>query len=113
MGLNIYNVKAIWSKAESMFELKQTKFSNVHLLRLLPNCLIKRLLPGQALSPFLKGENILLELETCRLKNYPSRLKREDNILSTLGFLINENIFLSHLLIIVRRLSFIFPYLCK
>lgn len=41
MGLSIYNVKAIWSKAESMFELKQTKFSKVHLLRLLPNCLIK------------------------------------------------------------------------
>ena len=86
MGLNIYNVKAVWSKAESMFELKQTKFSKVHLLRSLPNCLIKRLLPGQALSPFLKGENILLELETRKLKNYPSRLKKRRQYIINFGF---------------------------
>ena len=29
-------------------------------------------------------------------KNYPSRWKKEENVLATLDFLINENIFLSY-----------------
>lgn len=33
MGLNTYNVTAVWSQVENMFELKQTKFSKVLLLR--------------------------------------------------------------------------------
>ena len=35
MGWSIYNVKAVWSQGENPFELKQTKFSRGHLLRLL------------------------------------------------------------------------------
>lgn len=41
MGLSLYNVKAVWSQVENTFKLKQTKFSKVHLLMLLPICLIK------------------------------------------------------------------------
>ena len=35
MGWSIYNVKAVWSQGENTFELKPTKFSRGHLLRLL------------------------------------------------------------------------------
>ena len=35
VGLRIYNVKAVGSQVENTFELKQTKFLRVHLLRLL------------------------------------------------------------------------------
>ena len=48
MGRSIYNVKAVWSQGENTFEPKQTKFSRVHLLRLLfdktmDKCKLKKL----------------------------------------------------------------------
>lgn len=86
VDLNLYKVKSIRSQVGNMFDLKQTEFSEVHHFTLLPNCLIKQLLPSQAIVPFLEDENILLELPLknklgkSKQENYPSRLKREGNI---------------------------------